>query len=151
MVLRSPMHVWIGPFGIRMKCYAAGGTDKPKGVDHIRVELARAAFFGGWELRRVDFGAEMPIDVEQFWAWNEAGGVERLQVKICQVKFWHADSHILPVNEGGRLRQILRQQGIRGSGITMQKRYFFIRIFFTTFAGVCDQVWELGQIAPEAC
>lgn len=96
-VLGSPVHMRIRPFGIGMKRNAAGGQCQPERGDHIRVELAGSTLFGGWDVG-VDFGAELPIEVEQFPAGNKAGAFKGLQVQIGKVKLWHANTYILPVN-----------------------------------------------------
>jgi len=56
----------------RVHSHAGSGGGEPEGSDQVRVELARAAFFRGWN-SGVNFGAELPVEVEQERARDEAG------------------------------------------------------------------------------
>jgi len=100
---------------------AAGSGSQPESHCDICVELAGTSLLGRRDLR-VYLTAKAPIQVEQMLPWDESPAFEGLQVDVGKVKLRHADSNILPIDQGGGARiQIVRERRVGGSRVPVQK------------------------------
>ena len=100
---------------------AAGSGSEPESHCDIRMELAGTSLLGRRDIR-VHLSAIAPIQVEQMLPWDESPTFERLQVDVGKVKLRHADSNILPIDQGGGARiQIVRERRVGGSRVPVQK------------------------------
>jgi len=86
--------------------------------------------------------------------------VEWLQIQIRQVKFGHAHAYILPVDEDGRLSQILRQQGVAAgllpcpsalvvllSAISLHRVGFGLALIVAFSLGLAATITSIGLLA----